>query len=92
MAIEEKLKEHGIKYSQVEGEESALFKVEELKDADFSAFEDGQLKAANLMCFRYLKMEEPQVFSKEEWEEIHNKVKAELDKRAASPATDQAAE
>jgi len=78
--IEEELKKHGIKYSRVE-EEAALFKVEELKDADFSKFEDDQLKAANLMCFRYLKMPEAKVFSKEEWEEIHNKVKAEMEKR-----------
>ena len=90
--IEEGLKEHGIKYSKVEGEESALFKVEELKDADFSKFEDGQLKVANLMCFRYLKMDETQVFSREEWEGIHQKVKAELDKRAASPAASQPAD
>lgn len=81
--IEEQLKAHGIGFSKVEGEESALFKVEELKEADFSKFEDGQLKAANLMCFRYLKMPEPQVFSREEWESIHQKVKAELEKRGA---------
>ena len=90
--IEEELKRHGIRYSKVEGEESALFKVEELKDADFSKFEDGQLKAANLMCFRYLKMDEPQVFSKEEWEAIHQRVKVELEKRAANPAASQPAE
>ena len=89
MAIEEELKKHGIKYSKVEGEESALFKVEELKDADFSKFEDGQLKAANLMCFRYLKMPEPQVFSRKEWETIHQRVKAELEKRGSSPAASQ---
>ena len=83
MAIEEELKRHGIKYSKVEGEESALFKVEELKDANFGDFEDGQLKAANLMCFRYLKMPEIQVFSREEWEAIHQRVKAELEKRGA---------
>ena len=84
MAIEEELKKHGINYSKVEEGEAALFKVEELENANFGEFEDGQLKAARLMCFRYLKMDEPQVYSKEVWEGIQQKIEAELEKRGSS--------
>ena len=90
--IENELKKYGIKYSKVEGEESALFKVEELKDADFGKFEDGQLKAAMLMTYRYLKMDEPSTFSREEWEEIQQKVKAEMEKRGQNSGTQQGSE
>lgn len=84
MNIEEELRKSGISFTHFEEKKSENFKVEELKDANLGEFEDSQLKAAHLLSHRYMSQEEPEHFSKEEWESIHEKITAEMDKRNIS--------
>lgn len=82
MGIEERLREHGFKFEIFETAEEGEFKgfkVEELKDADFSKFEDNQLRAAWLLSQKFQKQEK--YFSALDWQTILQKIEAEMQKR-----------
>jgi hypothetical protein len=81
MSIEEKLKEAGIKFEQVEEKQEINFQVSELKDANFEEFDDNQLRAAHLLSHKYMGQDEPEHFSAEEWKAIHERITAAMDKK-----------
>lgn len=84
MDIKERLKESGIKFEEVEEKQEVNFKLEELKDANFDEFEEGQLRAAYLLSSKYMQQEQPPHFTKDEWIKIHERVKAAMDKKQLS--------